>query len=591
MCIFALVLISEKMKITLLLFIVLSIAGACSKEMPFDDPLLSQIDVNERLSAVSISSDKAFYKPGETVTFTAKPATGDLIVRYWHLGEIVEECVLDDCASWTWTPPATDFQGYYVQLVCRDRNNKARTVGTYGIDVSSTWTKFPRYGFLSHFSNAPASTRNKVISNLSRHHINALQYYEWAYDHHHPLAGTPEEPWPVWDKYLSGTTCEREVIQGYIDLAHQFNISSMFYNLCNGVFEWYERDGVDKDWLTYTDKELTRIDYHPVSVPPFRSLIYLTDPGCDGWLDYISRQTSDVYKVYDFDGFHIDQLGNRGIVYNSRGEAVDLRDGYAKFIARMKRDEPGKTLLFNAVSQFGQEQIAASSAAFHYNEVWELDFGDIKKVLDYNAGLNPDKNTVIGAYMHDVTSGEFNTPAVLMTEAVIFALGGAHIELGEHMISTIYWPNGNVTMPEELKDRIVVYYDFLVGYENLLRDSVKETNLSVTSTDQPVVRWVPSRGRINYVAKQKGDTDIIHLLNFKDAKHMNWRDDDRNQVAPKAVRDFNISVVTAKTVSKVWMASPDINGGVPQEIPFSKNGMKLEIKVPYLEYWTMIVVE
>lgn len=99
------------------------------------------------------------------------------------------------------------------------------------------------------------------------------------------LAGTPEEPWPVWDKYLSGTTCEREVIQGYIDLAHQFNISSMSYNLCNGVFEWYERDGVDKDWLTYTDKELTRIDYHPVSVPPFRSLIYLIDPGCDGWLD------------------------------------------------------------------------------------------------------------------------------------------------------------------------------------------------------------------------------------------------------------------------------------------------------------------
>lgn len=579
------------MKIRILLFVLTSIACACNRDVLIDDPLLSQVEVNENLNKITVTSDKAFYKPGELVSFTGSVAASGVIVRYYHLGEVIEEYILDDCSNWTWNPPAIDFKGYYVQLVCRDGNNRAKTVGTYAIDVSSTWTKFPRYGFLSHFCNAPAGTRGKVISNLSRHHINALQYYEWAYDHHHPLAGTPEKPLDEWDKYLLGTTCQREVISGYIDLAHKYNISSMFYNLCNGVFEWYERDGVDSDWLTYTDKECTAIDYHPVSVPPFRSLIYLVDPGRAEWLDYISKQTSDVYKVYDFDGFHIDQLGDRGTVYDNKGEIVDLRAGYAKFISRMKKDEPDKTLLFNAVSQFGQEQIAASESAFHYNEIWELDFGDIKKVLDYNAALNPDKNTVVGAYMHNATSGEFNTPAVLMTDAVIFALGGAHIELGEHMISSIYWPNGNVKMPADLESRIVDYYDFSVGYENILRDDVRETNLSVASEEQPLVRWDSSKGNINYVAKKKDDMDIIHLLNFKDAKHMNWRDDGRNQSPPKIIRNFNIDVVTNKTVHRVWAASPDIEGGIPRALEYSQNGMKLEITVPSLEYWTMIVIE
>ncbi len=85
--------------------------------------------------------------------------------------------------------------------------------------------------------------------------------------------------------------------------------------------------------------------------------------------------------------------------------------------------------------------------------------------------------------------------------------------------------------------------------------------------------------------------DIIHLLNFKDAKHMNWRDDGRNQSPPKIIRNFNIDVVTNKTVHRVWAASPDIEGGIPRALEYSQNGMKLEITVPSLEYWTMIVIE
>ena len=37
--------------------------------------------------------------------------------------------------------------------------------------------------------------------------------------------------------------------------------------------------------------------------------------------------------------------------------------------------------------------------------------------------------------------GYFNAPGVLMANAAIHAWGGAHLELGEHMLTTEYFPN------------------------------------------------------------------------------------------------------------------------------------------------------
>lgn len=62
--------------------------------------------------------------------------------------------------------------------------------------------------------------------------------------------------------------------------------------------------------------------------------------------------------------------------------------------------------------------------------------------------------------------GEFNTPGILLTDAVMFALGGSHLELGgDHMLCKEYFPNENLTMSEELKTAMVRYYDFLTSYQ------------------------------------------------------------------------------------------------------------------------------
>ena len=549
----------------------------------------SQLPENQILRNVSITTDKAVYAPGSVVRFTGDRSQGGLGVRYWHLGDIVEEKLLDDSAEWTWTLPATDFQGYMVELIGKNAQGVVRTVGTVAVDASSDWTRFPRYGFLSRFGNVVPSKRASVIANLNRYHINGLQYYDWMYDHHHPLAGTPEDPDPEWPSII-GDLCEREVVQGYIEEAHKYNMASMFYDLCYGVLEWAEEDGVSPSWYIYKEPSHRNRDYHPLSAP-FRSNIYLVDPGHAGWLDYFADRVDEVYQVFGFDGFHIDQLGNRGDRYGADGKKVDMPSGYGKFLEKMKQSRPDKKLAFNAVSRYGQSKIAAAPSDFLYNEVWTTGFSEIDKILEENKSLAPGKNTVLAAYMNYKQSGTFNTPAVLLADAVIFALGGSHLELGEHMLSNEYFPSANLKMSSELSEKLVSYYDFLTGYENLLRDGAVKSGLSVSSDDVKMAPWGPEKGSVNTAAFQVGNKLVVHLLNFENAKHLDWRDDSMNQANPSTRENIDITIRSSRDVKRVWVASPDIDGGVPREVSFSASGISIKLRVPSLTYWTMIVIE
>lgn len=192
----------------------------------------------------------------------------------------------------------------------------------------------------------------------------------------------------------------------------------------------------------------------------------------------MAERNDDVYANFAFDGYQIDQLGKRGTLYNYNGTPVNLREGYASFIEAMKQAHPDKSLVMNAVSRYGARQIGETGKVdFFYNEMWadEADFTHLKAVL-YENGVygNNQLNTVFAAYMNYNKAdhrGEFNTAGILLTDAVMFALGGSHLELGgDHMLCKEYFPNDNLTMSEELKTAMVHYYDFLTSYQNLLRD-------------------------------------------------------------------------------------------------------------------------
>lgn len=546
---------------------------------------------------VNLSTDKACYKPGETITFRADAMPADTKVRYRHQSVTVgEESVAE--ATWTWTAPAEDYKGYLAELYRKEGESEV-IIGTIAVDVSSDWTRFPRYGFVATFDESKTEEKIKEeMDYLNRHHINGVQFQDWHNKHHWPLGGTRDQ---LEDIYMdvANRTVSTQVLKDYISTQHSYGMKAMFYNLCFGALNDAPADGVKEEWYLFKDRTHSGKDSHDLP-GSWKSNIYLLDPGNVEWQAYLAQRNDDVYANFDFDGFQIDQLGRRGLRYDYNGNPVPLQDGYASFINAMKEKHPQKDLVMNAVSRYGAKQIAGTGkVGFFYNEVWgdEADFEDLGNIVYENQAYDAHLKTVFAAYMNynrADNKGEFNTPGVLLTDAVMFALGGSHLELGgDHMLCKEYFPNDNLTMSAELKQAMVHYYDFLTAYQNLLRDGGTENKVDMKSPDgsMKLAAWPPKQGSVTTYAKQVGGKQVVHLLNFSQATSLSWRDLDGTMPEPQLISGAQLQMTIPAQVNKLWVASPDMHGGGLQELPFTQENGVLTFTLPALKYWAMIVAE
>ncbi len=555
------------------------------------------VKVNASLT-VSLSTDKACYKPGETVTFTAVGTVpADAKVRYRTQTEVVAEQAASG-QTWTWTAPNADFTGYLVDVYRTESDGSETVLGTIGVDVSSDWTRFPRYGFVATFdaSKTADGVIEQEMSFLNRCHINGVQFQDWHNKHHWPLGGTRDKLDEVY-KDIANRDVYTSVIKKYIDVQHSYGMKAMFYNLCFGALSDAAQDGVKEEWYLFKDTKHSQKDSHDLP-DSWKSDIYLVNPANKEWQQYIGDRNDDVYANFDFDGYQIDQLGDRGNLYTFDGGKANLQRGYESFVKAMKERHPGKRLVMNAVSSYGTYSIAQGDVDFLYNELWdsESSFSSIRDIIHNNELYGRhDLQTVFAAYMNYTKAdnpGEFNTPGVLLTDAVMFALGGSHLELGDHMLCKEYFPNDNLTMSQELRDAIVRYYDFMTAYQNLLRGGGSETEAGVSSTsDVKVAAWPPVIGNVTAFSRQVGDKKVVHLLNFMDADNLSWRDMNGTMPEPRLVEGLPLRMKATAKVNKIWVATPDALGGAVQELPFKQAGGEVVFTLPSLKYWTMIVVE
>ena len=591
-------------RITYILLVAALVLGSCIDEV---DSSVNPITYGDGYMEVYLSTDKAAYTPGEEVKIKLnKMVEGNATIRYRHLNQVIEETPLTS-NEWSWNPPTDDYKGYMVDIYTIE-NGVEVIKGSIAIDVSSDPKMFPRNGFLSEYGKMSESEINKVMDNLNRHHINYVQYQDWHYKHHMPLAGSVSAPMEVW-KDIINRDCYRTTVDGYIKAGHERNMKSLFYNLAYGALSDAEEDGVSEEWYMFKDDNHGTIDTHILG-SPFKSSIYLTNPGNDDWIDYIGQKTSDVYDVYDFDGYQIDQLGGRGTLYDYWGNELDYESGFTKFIKAMKNKEPEKRLVMNAVGGFGGQEIADSeSTDFFYVEVWDKPtdrgFEVISNTITGQDNLNKNggRKTILAAYMNydfgKIGRSYFNTPGVLMANAAIHAWGGAHLELGEHMLCNEYFPNSNLTMNGELKKSMITFYDFITAYENLLRDGGNSwTGVDAVSLTGEINfnQWPPQKGNIATVGKNldDGKTSVIHLLNYTNAIHLDWCDTNADQKEQDLIENKEIELSIdgrSGTIKSVWCASPDFDFGVARTLEFTQNSDKIKLTLPALKYWTMIVVE
>jgi dextranase len=565
----------------------------------------------------AVDPDKARYAPGEPVAFRValnrdpdQPLAGKLVFVAKQAGRTVDRFTVEDVrleagegtaeAEAVWTPPEADYQGYLVEtyFVSGRRTLDHRNTA---VDVSSDWSRFPRYGYITDFPDMTPEEIRSVIARLNRYHINGLQFYDWQYKHHQPLAGTAEEPAERWPD-IANRPVYYDTVRGYIDAAHERAMMAMNYNLLFGTYTFAEKDGVKPEWGLYTDTEHRQQDGHPLPQTWATGKILLTNPANPEWQDYIFREEENVFRALPFDGWHVDQLGDRGIRFDYGGRPVYLDETYVPFLKAAK-DRLGVRLVMNAVNQYGGVGIAKEAPVdFLYTEAWPPglgSYGMLKRIVDNGRYLSENtKNMIIAAYMNYRAAdrpGEFNTPSVLMTDAVIFASGGAHIELGDTgMLGKEYFPNKNLKMTAELEEALLDYYHVMTAYQNWLRDTdVREIDrdaeadgVELSKQDRPETVW--------FFAREKGSDEVLHLLNLATHSTNQWRDDFGQYREPEELTDLAVTYYTDADVRDVLLVSPDRRHGSPESLAFTtgeSDGRRyVRFTLPSLKYWDMVLL-
>lgn len=586
-------------------------AASCGGSESHDEPTpvtptpstVNEVTVNTKTKGnltLSLTTDKACYKPGETVRFSVEGTIpSGAMVRYRQGANIVATTTVSG-NTWTWTAPSQDFCGYMADVYVTTGNEET-IYGTIAVDVSSDWTRFPRYGFVASYGqNKTTTVISEEMAWLNRCHINGIQFYDWHYKHHWPAPVTNNGT--LMDKYteIANREVVTDVVKQYISTQHNYGMKAMFYNLCFGALSDYAADGAKAEWLMYKQTGHGDIDQLILS-NAWKSNILLMNPENTAWQQYLAQRNEEVYKNFDFDGYHIDQVGDRGTVYDYDGNRLNLPRAYASFINAMKSAHPQKRLVMNAVASFGASQIAQTQKTdFLYNELWdsEAQFSDLLTVKKANDSYSSNQcQTVFAAYMNygkSSSSGTFNTSGVLLADAVMFAIGGSHLELGDgHMLCHEYFPNNNLQMNNELKTAIVSYYDFMTAYEQLLRGNGTETTCDISSSSSSVSlnAWPPQLKKVTVYCKSVDGKTVLHLLNFRQANNLSWRDMDGTMPTPVTLSDLPLTVKQSAKVGKIWVATPDALGGAIQELSFKQDGSNVTFTLPSLKYWTMIVLE
>ena len=603
-------------------------------------------DITSRYAPVELTTDKVRYEPESTVRFTSKYLLPDNAkVRYLHGNTVVKTDEIGGKQSWSWKVPAQNFTGYLAEIYVAD-GIAEQTLATIGVDVSTEWGRFPRYGFVSHYgSDKTVEQVKKEVDMLNRYHMTGIQFYDWQWQHH-KLIPEGASQW----KDVGLRDVFKSSIENYITKLHEVGSKCMFYDLLYGVTgnivdgkpetpaNLDGKDGVSSDWgwidLHANDKD--GYDLHQVQYPLGSwPSIYVMNPGNQDWVNYLSKEIKKVYQHLKFDGYHIDQLGRQREAYytnlqsktedgqkvytgGDRRDTHDFEGYYANFINRMKSDSKDKSLVMNAVSTFGGPKIVGTgNVEFGYNEMWGADdyLWNYRKIIQDNRRNNGKNtfNTVFAAYLHcrNGKEGQFRTSSALFGNATIFALGGSRIELsGDHMLYTEYFPDNKRKMPNKLQKSIIHYYDFLVAYENYLRDGNAETSVNMTMEGVNVAAWDfsepdptkekaedqtigPKPYSVNTYSTMKGNVTAIQLLNYSNLSRDNFniRDIKETMPEPNVLLNKKIVLDDAASVARIWVASPDCFGGAPQEVVFTQNNGKVTFTLPSLEYWTMVVVE
>jgi dextranase len=455
--------------------------------------------------------------------------------------------------------PSFSPRGYGVEAELLDETGVVVSSISTAFDVLDCWVQFPRYGFITDFQEDRVDPE-KTIDSLVRYHVNGLQYYDWQYRHDKLVSPTDDFTDPL-NRRLS-----LSVIKNLITVSNKSNIAAMPYLAvyAASIEFWQEH----QHWGLYDKND------KPIM---FEDFLGLMDPTLGSpWMDHLLVECENVLKSLPFDGLHLDQYGEPKEGFNAQGKAVDIPQAFKDFIQKLKNLYPREVVVFNAVGNWPIEELATSPQDFVYIEIWPPTpyFRDLHEIVSFARKKSDGKPVVIALYL---PSNQINN--IVLADALIFASGGSRIEVGEMncLLTDPYFPK-HEKISQKLETILRRYYDFAIRYENLIGPEIVEVNKKTQTLHDGVIS----------ILRESTDYLTINLLNFVDLPEAKWTE---TQEKPKRLDNISVKIENYRVIKNVFYASPDNENIGLTECVWKQNKKNIDIDIPNLEYWTMIVIE
>lgn len=555
-------------------------------------------DIVDNTGFYEFETDKAHYHPWEKVKFSFQPKSnsGSLSISYYKRNELVstQNIAYDSQeVNWVWVLPGDDSEAYIVKVV---NTVKGQSETFYhAINVSWDQKDRPLMGFLSKFGEYNNENQENIMKYLKRLHINYIQYYDWFDRHEMPMRTT----WEGYTSHYWGDFVNRptrfDTIHKYIDTANKFGMLSMAYGLINGASHNTESEGLTKDMFMFDNDSKDLGSVTNTNLTPWaKYVLYQMNFMVDSWQDYFTKETANIYKYLPFDGWHIDTLGDPGSKYDSTGKNITTDSwklAYPYFINKAISNSNGKRAGLNAVAEYGQKEIASSNADYIYTEVWDnrKTYNDMMNMIIEMRNMS-DKELIVAGYMHHHWSNNganntnlvFNDPAVILTDLVIMASGATHLEMGEHMLTTEYFPNNKLSMSDALKDYLVKIYDLQVAFKRLFKIKNK-AKVDMVSSTHAIFNNYLQKGNLSIISKEDAWYRVDSIINMINLNGDSWRDDGKDRNNPVFQDNVMVGYPNHGDYKHFYVVEP--KNPVPTEVFPDSNG---NFTIHHIEYFTLV---
>ena len=550
--------------------------------------------------------------------------------------------------------PSQDNTSYLLQVAVLE-NDIPQATQTIGLDVGSSWTTTPRYAALTNFNPSDQTNKDNIsddIATLNKFNINATMYYDGYY---RPQNTIPSDSYQTW----IGETVSKDILKQGVQTNHSYGQSALLYNMINAT------TGTPNDSDTaMTDsskfKTVTRQDgttgvestmgifrtgkCNECSVPGTfdglgeqatynmlgsfndrddvdHKVQYYYNPANPDWQNYIGNIMQSSLDLIGFDGWQGDTIGDiYGVPYEDKGtnnNGFHTKDTYASFINAIKpKYFANKQLGMNAVNYGGQEKLNLSKADFNYAELWQSDqptYQDLANCIQ-TTKQNSDKPLIVPSYMyHDwYNSGSSDFPStfkddvILLKDAVIFANGGAPMELADngYQLPTEYYPDTRnhykIMMSDKLGNPdtglLRKLYDFVTAYSSLLYQSKHTTNLVYIedSNGNHINSSNADSGKVYSITSNKNGVDILQLVNLTGCTNSNWQVNNADDERTKNITPINNIKVKYYTNNKGTLYGTSYETGVRNIIPYTtgsdSGGNYITFIVETLNLWNLLYI-